>query len=187
MLASSHSAAQNVLIVDDDELFRESMIELLAPYFRNVAVASDGVDAFGMFVDKKFDIVITDVEMPRLGGFELCALLRAQTHRPDIVIVTGSSPSRELLRRLGLDDVPVLAKPVTCARRLLEAIDGAREGPEMGSAAARIVERPASAYAPASSDTSSRASTNAMTRAAGAAFPNARSSSSAAACALSSR
>lgn len=61
----------NVLVVDDDPLERNSIVELLKNEGYVVESASDGEIASKRLAQRFFDIVITDVKMPELTGFDL--------------------------------------------------------------------------------------------------------------------
>jgi CheY-like chemotaxis protein len=98
-----------VLVVDDDEELRSSASELLtnAGYF--VTEADDGDVALELLAHSCFDVVILDLRMPRLDGFEVLARLEAG---PPVAVVTGEYLGPDELARLGEQPVAVLQKPV---------------------------------------------------------------------------
>ena len=76
--ASDGSAGPRVLIVDDSPMIRT----IIASHLRKSGIAeidfaNDGVEAFDLALRRLPDLVITDLSMPNMDGFELCRLLRA--------------------------------------------------------------------------------------------------------------
>jgi DNA-binding response OmpR family regulator len=80
-----------ILFVDDDPILREFAQVNLASAHVEVDVAADGVEALPMLADRVYDLVLTDLEMPRLDGFGLLAHIRAdpRTARLPVVVETG--------------------------------------------------------------------------------------------------
>ncbi|NOR26065.1 MAG: response regulator, partial [Desulforhopalus sp.] len=64
-------AQQSVLSVDDDAELRELLHELICQMGHASVTAADGIDALEKMEEKQFDIVITDINMPRLNGVGL--------------------------------------------------------------------------------------------------------------------
>ena len=103
-----------ILIVDDDASYRKLMVGLLRTQGFEVFAASDGEDALAEFAHHKPDLVLMDVDMPRLNGFEVCRRLKQQpeTRLTPVVLVTGMAATEDRIRGLeaGADDF--LSKPV---------------------------------------------------------------------------
>jgi len=104
----------NVLVVDDDSVIRELLRMHLASADFNVTVAEDGEEAFALIASNPPDLIITDISMPRMDGFELLEAVRARATTAFIPIILLSQHSDvSIFRRgmeLGADDF--LAKPV---------------------------------------------------------------------------
>jgi len=64
--------AMKILVVDDDELVLIALEALLSPNGYEVTTAINGDDALGKINKKKFDLMILDILMPGMNGFELC-------------------------------------------------------------------------------------------------------------------
>ena len=64
------TSERNVLVVADDKILQESF-QQLRYLFAEVDIAVDSQDALGQWVKKQYDIVVTDLNMPRMSGFRL--------------------------------------------------------------------------------------------------------------------
>jgi CheY-like chemotaxis protein len=101
----------NILVVEDDEVLRESFQQLLSYLFAEVDAAVDGQDALDQLAEKNYDIVLTDLRMPRMSGFQLLQEIRQQSPQQPIVVI--SAHEDEVLRReLVVYKVHYLSKPV---------------------------------------------------------------------------
>jgi chemotaxis protein histidine kinase CheA/CheY-like chemotaxis protein len=111
------------LVVDDSRAIREAMTSMLAREGWIVDVAEDGARAWQMASQLRYDLVVTDLEMPVLSGFDLIARLRNEARLaqiPVIVITSRASPeNRRRARDLGVR--ALVGKPIT-RRKLLEAL-----------------------------------------------------------------
>ncbi len=61
----------SILIVDDEEFILETMAHFLKRRAKNVDTATDGQKALELFESKRHDVVVSDIEMPELNGYEL--------------------------------------------------------------------------------------------------------------------
>jgi len=78
-----------LLIVDDDEHIRNLLAHVGERAGFDVEVARDGVEALEMMARREFPIVIVDLMMPRLSGYELVQKLSALTPRPCVIVATA--------------------------------------------------------------------------------------------------
>lgn len=80
-----------VLIVDDLRSDRKHLASLLSPFMPIVVEAADGLEAYNILEnDQNFDMVITDVEMPRMDGYQLCEKLKYQDATKAIPLIIVS-------------------------------------------------------------------------------------------------
>jgi len=86
-----------VLVVEDDQVLRASFQQLLSYLFAEVDAAVDGQDALDQLAEKNYDIVLTDLRMPRMSGFQLLQEIRQQSPQQPIVVI--SAHEDEVLRR----------------------------------------------------------------------------------------
>jgi len=104
----------DILIVDDNSQNAELLEVYLAVLDANIRIASDGLEALEQVARCKPDIILLDVMMPRMSGFEVCQRLKKdeQTRNIPIVIVTALNEIGDVERGVdcGADDF--LSKPV---------------------------------------------------------------------------
>jgi chemotaxis protein histidine kinase CheA len=115
--------AGRALVVDDSRAIREAMTSMLGREGWIVDVAEDGARALQMTRQLRYDLVVTDLEMPELGGFELIARLRKDERfkQTPIVIITSRANPEHRRRAKDLGVRALVAKPIT-RRKLLEAL-----------------------------------------------------------------
>ena len=93
---------KRVLVVDDSLTVRELERKLLATRGYDVAVAVDGMDGWNVLRAESFDLVITDVDMPRMDGIELVTRIRGDTRLAALPVMIVSYKDREQDRERGL-------------------------------------------------------------------------------------
>ncbi len=134
-----------VLLAEDEALIALSLADLLEAEGHEVLVAPDGADALDAArrLGDALDVLVTDLNMPRLGGEDLIRELRAERPGLPVVVVTGSAPfgGAEALRRHAGGDGPLmlLLKPPDYA----ELAVALRRASSACSAAGRIAAREA--------------------------------------------
>lgn len=113
-----------VLLVDDSKTIRRSASNFLSTAGYNVVTAVDGFEALGKVVEHKPAIIFADIMMPRLDGYQTCALIKNNADYRDIPIVMLSSKDglfdKARARVVGSD--AHLSKPFT-ADTLIAAVD----------------------------------------------------------------
>jgi CheY-like chemotaxis protein len=117
---------RRVLIVDDEDLVRRVVAALLRRGGLDVTEARDGLDALEKVHDLRPDVILTDLNMPRCDGEQLCLALRGDpltAHIP-VVLMTGRNADEARMRELGC--VAVWYKPLlpSIADQLLRLIAG---------------------------------------------------------------
>ncbi len=116
-----------ILVVDDDQSLRELLRLHLSNAGYEVRLADDGISAGYMVLRDRPDLIITDVNMPHMDGFEFIAALRSDTTVPQVPVIflTSLTEGDEMGKELGA--VGYLTKPVR-ADKLLDLVAKSVEG-----------------------------------------------------------
>ena len=110
--------AAKILVVDDDEGIRELLRLHLSGAGYEVTVAADAISAGYLILRSRPDLIITDVAMPHMDGFEFVAALKGDRSIPDIPVVFLTSVEDGDHRGKELGAVGYLTKPVRADRLL---------------------------------------------------------------------
>lgn len=130
----------HILIVEDDPINAEAAAVICKAARHSVTVVGNGVEALLLLDALSFDLILTDVVMPRMDGVTMTALIRA-THHPyagiPIVGVTGRAGRDDGARLLAAGMDAVVAKPFR-RQTLLDAIDRALHQASEGVTLSRL-------------------------------------------------
>jgi two-component system sensor histidine kinase and response regulator WspE len=102
-MAEQARRRKRILVVDDSITVRELERQLLQSRGFDVDVAVDGMDGWNAIRGGQYDLVVSDVDMPRLDGIGLVSLIKADPARKGIPIVIVSYKDREEDRLRGLE------------------------------------------------------------------------------------
>jgi chemotaxis protein histidine kinase CheA/ActR/RegA family two-component response regulator len=112
-----------VLIVDDSRMARESAARLLSAAGYQTVAAEDGWDAWEVLGERRFDAVVTGLEMPRVDGFQLIARIRHEsTLRGLPIVVLSSRTSQSTRQRALLAGANIFLPKSRYKRSLVEAV-----------------------------------------------------------------
>lgn len=114
----------NILVVEDNEMNRDMLCRRLERKGYSVLVAADGIEGMDLAKSEGPDVIIMDLSLPRVDGWEACRRLKADPATSEIPIIAltahAMSTDREKALAAGCDDFDT--KPVDFAR-LLEKIE----------------------------------------------------------------
>ena len=138
-------------MVEDDQGLRQRNARVLIDSGYVVETAKDGAAAWEVLTANRYDLLITDNNMPKMSGMELLKKLRSARMEMPVIMATGMLPTRELAQNPRLEPVVMLAKPYATGE-LLEKVkavldeafvkcEPARAAPEHNDAWAFSVER----------------------------------------------
>lgn len=112
----------SILIIEDEVLLNNFLVEFMSAYFENVYSAFDGEDGFVLYEEKKPDVIMTDIDMPKMDGLSLCEQVRDIDNSTKIVILSAHTQRKNLFKAIKLNLVTFLVKPITYLE-LKETID----------------------------------------------------------------
>lgn len=140
---------RHILIVDDEPNVRLVFRTTLESTGAELAAAEDGATALAWLKANEVNLVLLDLQMPRIGGMGVLEQLRADGNDVPVIIVTahGSIPDAVAAMKLGAIDF--LSKPLTpdaLRRAVSEVFD--REGPRPAAASSRSSGKPAPLISP---------------------------------------
>ncbi|QWG87690.1 response regulator transcription factor (plasmid) [Bacillus mycoides] len=95
----------HILVVEDDQDIQELIKQFLMTQQYKVIVASDGLEGMKQFNKQSFDLILLDVMMPNLNGFEVAKMIRSQSNIP-IIMLTALEEEQDQMKGfdLGIDD-----------------------------------------------------------------------------------
>ena len=123
---------QKILIVDDDPTLLEHLARSLSPYYAfSILTAENGVEAVDVLDREPIDLVVTDVQMPKMDDFALVSHISQQHPKLPVIVITAhaSPPMEHRLNRMGI--VSFEKKPIDAdalANRIFDLLIGAQSG-----------------------------------------------------------
>jgi len=111
-------AGGRILVADDREYIREFLKDFLVLEGFRVDTASDGEEALSKVRSASYDLVLSDIKMPRRNGYEVFAGVRERDPRTKVILMTayGYDPSHSIVRATGEGLSAVLYKPFQMSR-----------------------------------------------------------------------
>jgi DNA-binding NtrC family response regulator len=83
------SDKRHILVVDDEDALRTVLSSELVNSGYEVATAADGDEAISAVQNKKFDLVLLDIKMPKVDGFEVLKFIKKNTPGVKVIMLTG--------------------------------------------------------------------------------------------------
>ena len=88
---------KKILVVDDEAGIRNLLFDVLSDQGFNVALAKNGQESLEQMENCRFDLIITDISMPRVNGIELLRRMKEAGRKERIIIMTGKPLSERVL------------------------------------------------------------------------------------------
>ena len=112
----------SILFIEDEKDIRDNYTKYLRRHFADVYEAVDGKEGYNIYKDKKPDIMIVDINLPKLNGLDLIKKIRENDQRTKVIMLTAYSNTKYLLEAVELKLVKYLVKPIA-RDELREALD----------------------------------------------------------------
>ncbi len=113
-----------VLYIEDEKKLQENIKDILNKFFNKVFVASDGDEAYDMYLENqnRIDIIITDINIPNIDGIALCKHIRTYNKNLPIIIISAYTNTDYLLDSINLNVLMYITKPLT-SKKILSLLD----------------------------------------------------------------
>lgn len=100
------SEKRKILVVDDEDALRTVLSGELVSEGYDVRTAADGDDAIANFQKESFDLVLLDIKMPRMNGFEVLKFIKEKFPKTKVVMLTGFADLKNAIesKKLGAED-----------------------------------------------------------------------------------
>ncbi len=118
IMLEKYAKNKSVLLVEDDDNIIKETKELLELIFSNVIVAKDGDEGIKKYLnykkenDKYIDLVITDIQMPKMDGIELTKLIYKENNEQLLIVLSAHSESHYLLELVNIGISHFITKPL---------------------------------------------------------------------------
>ncbi len=114
-----------LLVVEDDKILSTTLVEQLSPERYDVTVAGDGEEAIAEVKKRKVEIVILDLKIPKIDGFQVLKFIKQNFPETKVIVLTAYADlaNVSLCKDLGADDI--VEKPYELGD-LFEAIEFVR-------------------------------------------------------------
>jgi two-component system OmpR family response regulator len=143
--AAAARSGRRVLVIDDDAQVRHLLCEYLDLLGFLVHPAADGTEGLALFAERPYDLVITDLMMPDMTGWDVVRAIRARAGTVPVIMVTGSVDNLET-RRVRESGLTVVPKPFSLQdleAAIASVAPAAAGAPRSGSAPAPSGSDPA--------------------------------------------
>jgi len=102
-----------ILYIEDDDITRENISSYLKRQCKELHIAKNGEEGLDAFDKYTPDIVITDIEMPKLNGLDMAKKIRKKSPSAQIIITTAYTSNEYLLQAVNLHLVQYIVKPIS--------------------------------------------------------------------------
>lgn len=102
----------SILFVDDESFFRETITRSVRRYFPLIDDCGNGKEALALFLEKRHDVIVSDLNMPMMDGIELAKAIKAVSPQTPIIFMTARNDAKTLLEAIEVGVDSYLIKPV---------------------------------------------------------------------------
>ena len=108
-----------LLIVEDEEAIRAGLIDVFVYHGYDVDFAADGPVGLDKALSGRFDLILLDVMLPGMDGFEICNRIRLENRDQPVIMLTAKSTDEDIIQGLSLGADDYVAKPFSVAQLVL--------------------------------------------------------------------
>lgn len=127
-----------ILVVEDEEAIRSGLSDVLVFHGYQVGCAATGPDGLRQALTGKFDLILLDIMLPGMDGYEICDRIRAEDPTQPIIMLTARTSDEEIIQglKLGADDY--VSKPFSIQQLVLR-IEAVLRRSQVGQEQARTI------------------------------------------------
>ncbi|MFZ9039166.1 MAG: response regulator transcription factor [Gammaproteobacteria bacterium] len=127
-----------LLVVEDEAAIRSGLVDVFVYHGYEVETADNGDDGLRLALSGKFDLVLLDVMLPGVDGFEICNRIRQQDRQQPVIMLTAKSNDEDIVQGLTLGADDYVAKPFSVTQLVLRVQAVLRRSGIAGDAAREI-------------------------------------------------
>ena len=116
---NSEKAKQRILIVEDEVAIRTGLIDVFVYHGFDVDSAAEGPEGLRKALTGTFDMVLLDVMLPGMDGFEVCNRIRSEDRDQPVIMLTAKTSDEDIVHGLSLGADDYVAKPFSVAQLVL--------------------------------------------------------------------
>jgi two-component system response regulator RegX3 len=123
-----------ILVVEDEAAIRDGLVDVLVFHGYEVDCVADGNSGLDRAMSGRFDLILLDVMLPGMNGFDICNRVRAQDPEQPIIMLTAKTSDEDIIQGLSLGADDYVAKPFSVTQLMLRiqaVLRRARIGIEM--------------------------------------------------------
>lgn len=108
-----------ILLIEDEEAIRTGLIDVFVYHGYSIDAADNGADGLQLALSGKYDLILLDIMLPRIDGYEICNTVRDKDPHQAIIMLTAKNSDEEIIQglKLGADDY--VSKPFSVAQLVL--------------------------------------------------------------------
>lgn len=110
-----------ILLVDDDPGVTEAIVVALIPLGAAIEACTDPLEAIKLLEKKSYDLVITDMQMPHIDGFEICKKVKSVDQTTPVIFISGLANYKDLAKIYDCGAIDFIEKPYNEASIIAKA------------------------------------------------------------------
>ena len=108
-----------LLVIEDEAAIRAGLVDVFVYHGYELEAAADGKEGLDKALSGRFDLILLDIMLPGMDGFEVCERIRARDREQPIIMLTAKSGDEDIIQGLTLGADDYVAKPFSVAQLVL--------------------------------------------------------------------
>ncbi|NOR57407.1 MAG: response regulator, partial [Sulfurimonas sp.] len=102
----------SILYVEDELELREGISSFLSKIFADIDTAPNGEEGLKKYINRNYDVVVTDIQMPKMDGLQMISNIREIKEQQEIIVVSAYTDSEYLTQSIELGVTGYIVKPI---------------------------------------------------------------------------